>query len=103
MSEGSITTFTATITWTSSDAVINNYVVEWERVPAISCPNEHQDSVSITDVSNRQYQIMNLFGDSQYNITVRATNDAGSAVSQPITITTRTAGKPIIMVVFLLQ
>ena len=93
MTANSVTAFTATIIWTSSGAVVNSYEVEWERVPTISCPNEHQDSMSITDVSNREYQIVNFVGNSQYNITVRATNNAGSAISQPIAITTGTAGK----------
>ena len=49
-------------------------------------------SNTVTDGSTTSYEITDLFGVSRYNVTVRATNAAGSAVSNEFYITTTEAG-----------
>ena len=56
------------------------------------CPGVDMDSVNITDGST-SYNITGLEEDSNYTITVTATNAAGNAVSNPISGTTREAGE----------
>ena len=89
--------FSVSISWSSSGPVVTSYEVEWQRHTSGDCSDEHSDSTTInsTTVSGsteRYYDIMGLFGNSSYSIRVRATNDAGSAISDPLVISTDEAG-----------
>ena len=63
----------------------------WERDTSGECPNEDEGSATITDGST-SYTITGLEEDSNYTITVTATNAAGSAVSDPVTGMTKIEG-----------
>ena len=63
----------------------------WQRVTSGECPDEDEDSISLTDGSN-SYDIMGLEEDSSYSITVTASNPAGSTVSNTVTAMTQEAG-----------
>ena len=57
------------------------------------CPDEDEDSIFLTDGST-SYDIMGLEEDSNYSITVTASNVAGSsAVSNTVTAMTLEAGE----------
>ena len=64
----------------------------WERDTSGECPDEDKNSTTITDSSN-SYTITGLEEDSNYTITVTATNAAGSAASDPVTGMTGEAGE----------
>ena len=83
--------FSVSIFWSSSGPVVTSYEVEWQRNTSGDCSDEHSDSSTVSG-STERYDIMGLFGDSSYSIRVRATNDAGSAVSDPLVISTDEAG-----------
>ena len=63
----------------------------WQRDTSGECPDEDEDSISLTDGST-SYDIMGLEEDSVYSITVTASNAAGSAVSNTVTAMTQEAG-----------
>ena len=83
--------FSVSISWSSSGPVVISYEVEWQRHTSGDCSDEHSDSTTVSG-STERYDIMGLFGDSSYSIRVRATNGAGSAVSDPLIISTDEAG-----------
>ena len=58
----------------------------WQRDTSGECPDEDEDSTTITDGST-SYDIMGLEEDSSYSITVTASNAAGSSA---VTITAMT-------------
>ena len=60
--------------------MVDSYEVMWER-------GGTESNVTITDGST-SYTIMGLEEDSSYNVTVTATNAAGSAVSEQVTVKT---------------
>ena len=64
----------------------------WERDTSRECPDEDEGSATITDGSI-SYNTTELEEDSNYTITVTATNAAGSAVSDPVTGVTGEAGE----------
>ena len=64
----------------------------WQRDTSGECPDEDEDSISLTDGST-SYDIMGLEEDSSYSITVTASNVAGSAVSNTVTAMTLEAGE----------
>ena len=64
----------------------------WQRDTSGECPDEDEDSISLTDGST-SYDIMGLEEDSSYSITVTASNAAGSAVSNTVTAITLEAGE----------
>ena len=85
--------FTASLSWTSAGSVVTSYEVMWQRHTTLKCPDVgHEDSATVTGVST-SYIITDLYAVSTYTITVRATNDAGTAVSDELLITTTEAGK----------
>ena len=76
-----------------SGSVVDSYEVMWQRDTSGECPDEDEDSISLTDGST-SYDIMGLEEDSSYSITVTASNAAGSsAVSNTITAMTLEAGE----------
>ena len=66
----------------------------WQRDTSGECPDEDEDSISLTDGST-SYDILELEEDSSYtcSITVTASNTAGSAVSNTVTAMTLEAGE----------
>ena len=80
------------LSWTSAGSVVDSYEVMWERDTSGECPDEDEGSATIADGSI-SYNITELEEDSNYTITVTATNAAGSAVSDPVTGVTGEAGE----------
>ena len=83
--------FTAALSWTSAGSEVDSYEVMWQRDTSGKCPDEHEDSISLTDGST-SYDISGLFGTSTYRVTVRATNEAGTALSNELLVMTTEAG-----------
>ena len=86
----STTATNISLSWTSAGSVVDSYEVVWERDTSGECPDEDEGSVTITGGS---YTITGLEEDSNYTITVNATNAAGSAASEPVTAMTGEAGE----------
>ena len=90
---GTTTATSVSLSWTSDDSVVDSYEVMWQRDTSGECPDEDEDSISLTDGST-SYDIMGLEEDSSYSITVTASNAAGSsAVSNTVTAMTLEAGE----------
>ena len=83
---------TISLSWTSTGSVVDSYEVMWERDTSRECPGMDEDSATITGGST-SYTISGLEEDSNYTITVAATNATGSAVSVPVTTMTGEAGE----------
>ena len=94
--DSSVGAFSISISWTSSGPVVERYEVEWQRDTSGECPDEHTDSATVSGGSERSYDITDLFGDSSYSIRVSAMNAAGSAISDPLVISTAEAGIPML-------
>ena len=79
----------------SSDSVANSYVVMWETDDVGGCSGgSDMDSTTINSGSITSYEIMELEEDTNYIITVTASNSAGSsAFSSPVTAMTMEAGE----------
>ena len=67
-------------------------MVMWQRDTSGECPDEDIGSTTITDGST-SYNITGLEEDSSYTITVTASNAAGSAMDDPVNVTTMESGK----------
>ena len=87
--------FTVSLSWTSEGSEVD-YEVLWQRDTSGECSDEDEGSTTITDGST-SYDIMGLAGISSYTITVRATNTAGTALSDPLTVMTPEARKKYIL------
>ena len=72
--------------------MVDSYEVMWQRDTSGDCPDEDEGSMLVPGGST-SYTITGLAGVSSYTITVTATNAAGSAVSEPLTVMTTEAGK----------
>ena len=66
----------------------------WQRDTSVGCSDEDEGSTTITDGSTN-YEIMGLAGISSYTISVRASNEAGTALSNTLTVMTTAAGTSI--------
>ena len=87
------TATTLSISWTSGGSQVKSYEVMWERDTSGECPDVNKRSNTITDGSTSYtITITRLEEDSNYTITVTATNAAGSAISVPVTRMTGEAG-----------
>ena len=91
VSVGSTAATTISLSWTSAGSEVDSYEVVWERDASGECPDEDEGSATITDGST-SYTITGLKEDSNYTITVTATNAVGSAVSDPVNAKTKTKG-----------
>ena len=81
----STTATTISISWSvPSDSLGERYEIMWEREGI-------RGSATITDGSTN-YIIMGLEAEANYTITVAASNGAGRADSDPLTVTTGKAG-----------
>ena len=89
----SATATSVTLSWTSGGSEGVSYEVMWQRDTSVGCSYVDGDSATITDGST-SYDITGLEEDSSYNITVRASNTAGStAVSNTVTVMTPETGE----------
>ena len=84
-----------TLTWTVPGPEVESYDVLWERDTSGECPNVDSNSISVSGES-ASYTITGLQEDSNYTITVTATNIVGSAVSVPVTAMTGEAGEGLV-------
>ena len=88
----SVTSTTIPLTWTSAGSVVNSYMIEWTYDAECSGVRRSRATVG-GDMIN--YTIEGLAEDITYFITVTATNDVGSAVSEVATVRTSEAGEVI--------
>ena len=80
-----------TISWSISiDSVVDSYEVMWSSE---QCPNDVSEGDTIITDGSTSYTIDNLRGGTSYNITVIATNVAGTSLpSEQVTIQTTGIG-----------
>ena len=88
----STTPTTISLSWTSAGSEVDSYEVTWERDTSGECPDVDEGKSNITGGSTN-YTITRLEEDSNYTITVTATNAAGSAVSDSVTGMSMEAGE----------
>ena len=77
-----------------SGSEVKLYEVTWQRDISGECSDENEGSTTINGGSN-SYNITELEEDSNYTITVTATNEVGSAMNDPVTVTTIESGKTV--------
>ena len=94
MSVGASTATSISLSWTSAGSEAVSYEVMWETDDIGGCSGgSDMDSTTITGGST-SYDIMGLEEDSNYTITVTASNSAGSSeVSNTVTAMTLEAGE----------
>ena len=80
------------LSWTTASGTVDSYEVMWERDTSRECPDVDEGNATITNGSVSYFNV-ELEEDSNYTITVTATNAAGSAVSVPVTGMTGEAGE----------
>ena len=92
------------VLWTSGGSEGLRYEVVWQRNTSVDCPGGGQGSNTLTGGSMTSYTIPDLEEDSEYSITVTASNDAGSSgVSNTVTAMTGEAGERLPLPVVLYQ
>ena len=86
------TSTSITISWSISiDSVVDSYEVMWSSE---ECPNDVDEGDTIITDGSTSYTIDNLREGTNYNITVTATNAAGTSLpSEQVTIQTTGIGK----------
>ena len=77
--------------WTSAGSVVDSYEVMWQRDTSGNCPDENEGNTTLTDGST-SYNIAGLEEDSNYIVTVIATNEVWNSINNNITVTTREDG-----------
>ena len=95
LNEVSTTTATSiSLSWSvSTDSVVTQYLVEWQRDTSVGCTDEDQGNTTITDGSV-SYDIPQLEENSRYMVTVTVSNSAGSSgASNSVTAMTAVAGE----------
>ena len=89
----SVTSTTIPLTWTSAGSIVNSYGAKWTYYDG-ECFDVRGGRATIAgDMTN--YTIEGLEEYITYSITVTATNDVGSAVSQVAIVRTSEAGEVI--------
>ena len=89
------TSTSITISWNISiDSVVDSYEVMWSSE---QCPNDVNEGDTIINDGSTSYTINNLRGGTSYNITVTATNAAGTS-NDTITVKTMEGGNIIIII-----
>ena len=88
------TSTSITISWTITvDSVVDSYEVMWSSE---QCPNDVNEGDTIITDGSTSYTIDNLREGTSYNITVTATNAAGTS-NDTITVKTMEGGNIIII------
>ena len=88
------TSTSITISWTITvDSVVDSYEVMWSSE---QCPNDVSEGDTIITDGSTSYTIDNLREGTSYNITVTATNAAGTS-NDTITVKTMEGGNIIII------
>ena len=93
-----MTSTTIPLSWTSAGSVVNNYKVEWTYGGECSGVRGGRATVA-GDMTS--YTIEGLEEYINYSITVNATDNVGSAVSEVATVRTSEAGEVVSLVHFL--
>ena len=99
---GTTTATSISLSWTSGGSEGVSYEVMWQRDTSLECPDDDMDSATVSDGSI-DYDIMGLQEHSRYSVSVMATNNVGSQISDPITGMTLVAGKPMTLVYSILH
>ena len=82
-----------TVFWSNPiGPTINSYIITGERDSTGECSDEDEESAFL-NAESTSYTVTGLEEDSNYTITVTGISAFASAVSDPVTITTSTAGK----------
>ena len=84
----SVTSTTIPLSWTSAGSIVNSYAEEWRYDGG--CFDVREGSATVSGSMTR-YTIEDLEEYITYSITVTATNDVGSAVSEVATVNTSEA------------
>ena len=88
-----VTAISISISWRiPSDSVVENYELIFEKDTSSECPNVDEGNITITNTST-SYTITGLEDGSNYTITVTASNAAGNAISDSITVMTSEASE----------
>ena len=88
------TATTISLSWSvPNGSVVTEYLVQWVRDTAVGCMDEDHQSTTITNGSAVSYEILGLQENSNYTITVTASNSIGDAVSESITGETMAASE----------
>ena len=95
VSVGTTTHSTIPLTLNTTGSVVDNYEVMWQRNTSGKCSDMHKDSAAISGDST-SCLVIGLQEDSNYTITVTATNVAGSAFSVPVTAMSSEAGERLV-------
>ena len=84
------------VLWTSGGSEGVRYEVVWQRNTSVGCPDEDTGTNNLTGGSMTSYTIPDLEEDSEYSITVTASNSLGNESSEPVTEMTMIAGEPVV-------
>ena len=82
------------LSWTSAGSVVDSYEVMWQRDTSGECPDDEDTNSTSLSGSSTSYTIQDLEEDSNYIITVSASNEIGSADGSTNGATME-AGKPL--------
>ena len=96
ISVNSTTLTTISLSWSVASGTVDSYEVLWETDTTRECPDGDEGNVTITNGST-SYTIMKLKKGNRYNITVTATNVAGSTTSSIVTAMTVEAGEGLVI------
>ena len=86
------TATTISLSWTSGGSEGVSYEVDWQRVTTGDCDDEDEGSATLVGGSMTSYTVTGVQEDSNYTITVTASNHNGKGENVPITAMTLTAG-----------
>ena len=95
ISISSTTLTTISLSWTIASGTVDSYEVMWERDTSRECPDVDEGNATITNGSVSYFNV-ELEEDSNYTITVTATNTAGSTTSDSVTGVTGEAGEGLV-------
>ena len=87
---GSTAATTISLSWTSGGSEGVSYEVDWQRVTTGDCDDEDEGSAILSMTS---YTVTGVQEDSEYTITVTASNNNGNEISESITGETMTASE----------
>ena len=88
----STTATTISLSWTSGGSEGVSYEVDWQRVTTGDCDDEDEGNATLVGGSMTSYTVTGVQEDSNYTITVTASNSIGDEMSESITGETMTEG-----------